>query len=45
MMRTQKKYPEQLKLSDFPDKTLMILDDDDPLRGRCLEPWKRRVLP
>ena len=32
-MRTQKNYPEQLNLNDFADKTLLILDDDDPLRG------------
>ena len=33
-MRTQKNYPEQLNINDFADKTLLILDDDDPLRGR-----------
>ena len=27
-------YPKQLNLSDFSDKSLLILDDDDPLRGR-----------
>ena len=31
-MRAQKNVPEQLKLADFADKTLLILDDDDPLR-------------
>ena len=41
-MRTQKNVPEQLKLADFADKSLLILDDDDPLRGRLLEPWRRR---
>ena len=24
----------QLKIDDFEDKSLLILDDDDPLRGR-----------
>ena len=24
----------QLKLTDFENKTLLIVDDDDPLRGR-----------
>ena len=33
-MRAQKNIPEQLKLSDFEDKSLLILDDDDPLRSR-----------
>ena len=33
-MRSQKNVPEQLKLADFADKSLLILDDDDPLRGR-----------
>ena len=28
-MRTQKNIPEQLKLSEFADKSLLILDDDD----------------
>ena len=39
-MRAQKNLPEQLKLSDFSDKSLLILDDDDPLRGSSEE---RRV--
>ena len=42
-MRAQKNLPEQLKLSDFEDKSLLILDDDDPLRGGLQELWKRRV--
>ena len=33
-MKSLKNLPEQLKLSDFADKTLLILDDDDPFRGR-----------
>ena len=41
-MRGQKNYPEQLKLSDFPDKTLLILDDDDPLRGRLSRAMEKK---
>ena len=41
-MRTQKNVAEQLKLADFADKSLLILDDDDPLREGLLEPWRRR---
>ena len=41
-MRAQKNYPEQLKLSDFPDKTLLILDDDDPLRGRLSRAMEKK---
>ena len=33
-MRALKNSPDQLKLADFEDKSLLILDDDDPLRGR-----------
>ena len=36
-MRSQKNLPEQLKLSEFEDKSLLILDDDDPLRGRLAQ--------
>ena len=33
-MGAEKKYPKQLSISDFSDNSLLILDDDDPLRGR-----------
>ena len=42
IMRTQKNIPEQLKLSDFEDKTLLILDDDDPLRGRLARAMEKK---
>ena len=42
-MRVQKNIPEQLKLSDFEDKSLLILDDDDPLRGRLARAMEKRV--
>ena len=41
-MRVQKNYPEQLKLSDFTDKKLLILDDDDPLRGRLARAMEKK---
>ena len=41
-MRAQKKYPEQLKFSDFSDKSLLILDDDDPLRGRLTRAMEKK---
>ena len=42
LMRAQKNYPEQLNLSDFSDKTLLILDDDDPLRGRLARAMEKK---
>ena len=41
-MRSQKNYPKQLNLSDFPDKSLLILDDDDPLRGRLSRAMEKK---
>ena len=41
-MRAQKNYPDQLKLSEFSDKTLLILDDDDPLRGRLSRAMEKK---
>ena len=41
-MKAQKKYPEQLYLSDFSDKSLLILDDDDPLRGRLARAMEKK---
>ena len=41
-MATRNVYPKQLNLSDFSDKSLLILDDDDPLRGRMSRAMKRR---
>ena len=42
LMRAQKNLPEQLKLADFADKTLLILDDDDPLRGRLARAMEKK---
>ena len=41
-MRSQKNVPEQLKLADFNDKSLLILDDDDPLRGRLARAMEKK---
>ena len=41
-MKAQKKYPEQLNLSDFSDKSLIIVDDDDPLRGRLSRAMEKK---
>ena len=37
-----KNYPKQLNLSDFSDKSLLILDDDDPLRGRLSRAMEKK---
>ena len=41
-MKGQKNYPDQLNLSDFADKSLLILDDDDPLRGRLSRAMEKK---
>ena len=41
-MRAQKNYPKQLNLSAFQDKSLLILDDDDPLRGRLSRAMQKK---
>ena len=41
-MRSLKNVPEQLKLADFVDKSLLILDDDDPLRGRLARAMEKK---
>ena len=41
-MRAQKKLPDQLNLSEFEDKSLLILDDDDPLRGRLARAMEKK---
>ena len=33
---------QQLKLEDFEDKTLLIVDDDDPLRGRLARAMEKK---
>ena len=41
MRKTNLQTP-QLKLSDFEDKSLLILDDDDPLRGRLSRAMEKK---
>ena len=41
-MRSQKNYAKQLNLADFQDKSLLILDDDDPLRGRLSRAMEKK---
>ena len=41
-MRSIKNAPEQLKLADFADKSLLIVDDDDPLRGRLARAMEKK---
>ena len=42
MNRLQKNIPTQLKLADFSEKSLLILDDDDPLRGRLSRAMEKK---
>ena len=42
VMKGQKQQLKQLNLSDFPDKSLLILDDDDPLRGRLARAMEKK---
>ena len=41
MRKTNFQTP-QLKLTDFKDKSLLILDDDDPLRGRLSRAMEKK---
>ena len=41
-MGSQKNYPDQLNLTEFPDRSLLILDDDDPLRGRLSRAMEKK---
>ena len=41
MRKTNLQNP-QLNLSDFQDKSLLILDDDDPLRGRLSRAMEKK---
>ena len=41
-MGARNNYPKQLNLSDFSDKSVLILDDDDPLRGRLSRAMEKK---
>ena len=42
MIRGSNTGSQQLKLEDFEDKTLLIVDDDDPLRGRLARAMEKK---
>ncbi len=42
MRPIDQKLQNQLKLSEFSDKSLLILDDDDPLRGRLSRAMEKK---
>ena len=42
MIRGANQPSNQLKLSDFEDKSLLIVDDDDPLRGRLSRAMEKK---
>ena len=41
-MKSMTTQPNQLKISDFDDKSLLIVDDDDPLRGRLSRAMEKK---
>tara|TARA_B100000965_G_scaffold216284_1_gene180975 strand:- start:596 stop:1168 length:573 start_codon:yes stop_codon:yes gene_type:complete len=41
-MRGINKISQQLKITDFEDKSLLIVDDDDPLRGRLARAMEKK---
>ena len=42
MRPVDQKQSNQLKLSDFSDKSLLIVDDDDPLRSRLSRAMEKK---
>ena len=41
-MRNSNIIQQQLKINDFEDKSLLIVDDDDPLRGRLARAMEKK---
>ena len=41
-MKNATPVPAALKISDFEDKSLLILDDDDPFRGRLARAMEKK---
>ena len=41
-MKNSNQRPTQLNIMDFDDKSLLILDDDDPLRGRLARAMEKK---
>ena len=44
ILRVMKNTVGKMNIEDFADKTLLIVDDDDPFRNRLGELWSQRVL-
>ena len=42
MIKNQNQASGALKISDFADKSLLILDDDDPFRGRLARAMEKK---
>ena len=42
IMRNTNPTPTGLKISDFEDKSLLILDDDDPFRSRLARAMEKK---
>ena len=41
-MRGSNLQPTQMKITDFADRSLLIVDDDDPLRGRLSRAMEKK---
>jgi len=41
-MRNSNIIQQQLKINNFEDKSLLIVDDDDPLRGRLARAMEKK---
>ena len=41
-MRTEQEKTDSPKIADFADKTLLIVDDDDPLRSRLARAMEKK---
>ena len=44
-MKSPVTQPNQLKISDFEDKSLLIVDDDDPFRDRLSRALEKKGFP
>ena len=43
-MRTEQEKTKTQKITDFTDKSLLIVDDDNPLRDRLVRAMEKKVL-
>ena len=44
-MRTEQERKKLYKISDFADKSLLIVDDDNPLRDRLARAMEKKRIP